>query len=82
MRLTRSDLRLMQQGLDHVIHDAEIELERNSNNEAICRWANETIKRSQELTEQLEVIYDTLTSLYNRDVEADVLLSPSLSSDP
>ena len=76
MRLDRSDLRLAQEGLDFVIQEAEYELEMRSDNEAICRWANETIAQAQALQVKLEVIIDTMTNLDHRDVACDVLLTP------
>ena len=82
MILTRSDIRLLQSGIEHVVSDTEFELEINCDNEAICRWANETAEQAEALMEKLEQIYDALTNLYNKDVEADVLLTPALPSDP
>ena len=76
MRLDRSDMRLAQEGLDFVIQEAEYELEVRSDNEAICRWARETIDQATKIQEKLEIIIDTLTNLENRDVACDVMLTP------
>ena len=76
MRLNRCDLRLAQEGLDFVIQEAEYELEMRHDNEAVCRWARETIGQANLIQEKLEIIIDTLTNLENRDVACDVMLTP------
>ena len=78
MRLTRSDLRLIQEGLEQVSHDAEFELDIHSNDEQICRWARETIEQAENIYAKINIIVETLTNLHQKDVSADVLLSPSI----
>ena len=82
MRLTRSDLRLIQEGLEQVSHDAEFELEIHSNDEQICRWARDTIEQAENIYAKLNIIIDTLIDFHNKDVSADVLLAPGSLSDP
>ena len=82
MRLNRSDLRLIQEGLELLSHDAEFELEIASNDESRCRWATETIDQAETIYSKLNVIIEALTNLHKKDVSADVLLAPGLLSDP
>ena len=81
MRLTRSDLRLIQEGLQMVMTEAQLELE-YENDEAILRWARETEEQAIMIDEKIQIIVDTLTNLHKKDVSADVLLAPGLLSDP
>jgi len=78
MRLTKSDLRLLQEGLDHVCSDAEFELEINSDHEQICRAARISIQQAEKIYDKLSIIIETLTNLHYRDVQADVLLAPGV----
>ena len=88
MRLTRMQLRLIQEGLEHVINDAEFELEIHSNDEAICRWARETIEEAESIHQKLNIVVATITNLEQKSCEADIVLTPRikpseyLPSDP
>ena len=61
-----------------MIADAEEYLEIRADDETVCRWANETIDEAQTIMQKLDVIIETLTNLHDREVEADVLLSPAI----
>ena len=81
MRLTRLDIRLIQEGIQMVLSEAQFELEHETS-EPVLRWARETEEQAIIIDEKLEVIVETLTNLHKKDVSADVLLVPGLPSDP
>lgn len=79
MRLTRSQLRLIQEGLDMVISESALTLE-YENDEAILRWATETIEEAEAIYDKLNIVIDTITKLAERSCDADIILTPSITT--
>lgn len=77
MRLTRSDLRLIQEGLQMVISEAQMQLE-YENDEAILRWARETEEEAVEIDTKLEIVIATITNLQEKSCDADIILTPRI----
>lgn len=75
MRLTRSNLRLIQEGLDMIASEAQLQME-YENDDAVLRWASETEDEAIKIRDKLDIIIDTLTKLHKRQVAADVILAP------
>ena len=82
MRLTTNELELLQEALASFEYEAEQALELDYNNEAVCRWARETIDMIEIISNKIEDIVEVLKDLEQNDVSADVKLTPGLSSDP
>ena len=76
MIFRRMDLRLLEEGLDHVIQDAEHYLE-NSNDTASLRWAAEVIEQANGLIDKLNIVIDNMDKLANKGCNADVIFTPS-----
>ena len=82
MRLTRNELELIHEALACFEYEAEQSLELDYNNEAVCRWARETIEMIDNISNKIVDIVEVLKDLEQNDVSADVKLTPGLSSDP
>ena len=82
MRLTTNELELIHESLACFEYEAEQALELDYNNEAVCRWARETIDMIEIISNKIVDIVEVLKDLEQNDVSADVKLTPGLSSDP
>ena len=82
MRLTTNELELIHEALACFEYEAEQALEQDYNNEAVCRWARETIEMIDSISNKIVDIVEVLKDLEQNDVSADVKLTPGLSSDP
>lgn len=78
MRLTTNELELIHEGLAAFEYEAEQALEEDCNNPAICRWAKETIKMCEDISKKIENVIETIKNLEQRDVEADIILTPRI----
>ena len=78
MRLTRADLRLLQEGLELLNVDAEFELEIASDDESRCRWATDQIEQCESIYAKLNIVIDTNTNLANKSCDADIILTPRI----
>ena len=77
MIFRRMDLRMLEEGLDHVIADAQEYLEIRADDEAVCRWADETIEQAQLLIEKINIVIENMDKLANKGCNADVIFTPS-----
>lgn len=82
MRLTRMQLKLLQEGLELLIADAEETLEHCHNNRPVCQWANETIDDSSRIHEKLQIVIETIQNLEERSCDADIILTPRIKPSP
>ena len=77
MRLTRADLRLIQEGLQMIISEAQMQLEYEVD-EHILQWARETEDMAVEIDTKLEIVIATITNLQEKSCDADIILTPRI----
>ena len=79
MRLTTNELELLIEALASFEYEAEQALEIDYDNEPVCRWARDTIKMCQDLSDRIEIIIETIKNLEERSCDADVMLTPRIT---
>lgn len=78
MRLTTNELELIHEALACFEYEADQALEIDYNNEAVCRWARETINMIRDLTDKLVIVIESIKNLEQKDVESDIILTPRI----
>ena len=79
MRLTAEELEVVHEALACFHYEAEQALEQDYNNPAVCRWAENTMEIIDNLSDKIVTIMETIKNLEQKDVAAEVKLSPEFT---